>query len=437
MKNFFKVFLSSLMLVSLISATALANENTPTVQAEGMILIDAKTGEILADKNSEKKFAPASTTKVMTALLTLENTKLTDMVTIGENPPFAEGSSIALKEGDVYSVENLLHALLLESSNDSAMALAEHISGSEKEFAKLMTQRAKELGAKSTNFVNASGLPDDNHFTTAYDLSLIMKEALKHQDYTRISQVLSYELPVSKVDNQTKWVNNSTTMYNESNSNYYKPLIAAKTGYTDLARSCYVAAAEKNGQVLVSVLLKTENKYDNFKDTRALFDYGFDNFDIIQLYSKGDVVTDITVNETQVPLMASKDVFYLVDKTDTTLSRSAKTLDQTGATPNLNLEQKDLTKTSFKEGDKILSTEVLIDNEVVAKIPLVSGVTLEYSPMQGIKNIFKSNLLVIGLGILIFFAAAFIIRDKFIHFRYRRRAKKIIFRSKRKNRLRW
>ncbi|MGL4449998.1 MAG: serine hydrolase [Sarcina sp.] len=437
MKNFFKVLVSSLFILSLTSMNALGIEATPTVQAEGMILIDAATGEILAEKNAHTKLAPASTTKIMTALLVLENTKLDEMVTVGPNPPFADGSSIALKEGDVYSVENLLHALILESSNDSAMALAEHISGSEQEFAKLMTKRAKELGAKNTNFVTASGLYSDDHYSTAYDLSLIMREALKNKDYVRISQIISYELPVSKVDGQTKWVNNSTTMYNPNNSNYYEPLVAAKTGYTQLAQCSYVAAAEKDGQMLISTLLKSENKVDNFKDTIALFDYGFANYDLIKLYNKGDIVTNITVNETDIPLLTSDDVFYLVDRNSDALSRGVKTLNEAGVTPNLKLEQKDLTKTSFKEGDEILSTEVLINNEVVAKIPLISGATLKYSPMQGIKNIFKSNLLVIGLGILIFFVATFIIRDKFIHFRYRRKAKKISFRSKKRNKLHW
>ena len=437
MKNFFKVLLSSLMLFSFTSVNAFAADVVPQVQAEGMILIDSETGEILANKNADKKLAPASTTKIMTALLVLENTELTDIVTVGEKPPFAEGSSIALKEGDMYSVENLLHALILESSNDSAMALAEHISGSEEEFAKLMTQRAKELGAKNTNFVTASGLYSDDHYSTAYDLALIMREALKHEDYVRISQIISYELPKSRVDGETKWVNNSTTMFNPNNSNYLEELVAAKTGYTEVARCSYVAAAQKDGQMLISVLLKAETKTENFADTRALFDYGFTNFDLVKLYNKGDLVTDITVNETKVPLLASDDVFYVVDKNEEGLTRGTKTLSETGTKPNLNLEQKDLTKTSFKEGDKILSTDILVNNEVVANIPLLSGVGMEYTPTKKALDFVKSNLIFVGLGIFAMLIAIFIIKDKFTHFRYRRRAKKIIFRSKRKNKLKW
>ncbi|MGL4762027.1 MAG: serine hydrolase [Sarcina sp.] len=436
MKNFFKVLLSSLMFFSFTSVNALASDVVPTVQAEGMILIDAQTGEILADKNAHKKLAPASTTKIMTALLVLENTELTDIVTVGEKPPFAEGSSIALKEGDIYSVENLLHALILESSNDSAMALAEHISGSEEEFAKLMTKKAKELGAKNTNFVTASGLYSDDHYSTAYDLALIMREALKHQDYIRISQITTYELPASKIDGQTKWVNNSTTMFNPNNSNYLKELVAAKTGYTQIAKCSYVAAAQKDNQMLISVLLKAETKADNFKDTRALFDYGFANFDLVKLYNKGDVVTDITINETKVPLLASDDVFYLLNRNESSLTRGRKTIAQTGAKPNLKLEQKDLTKATFNKGDKILTTDVIINNEVVANISLLSGVAMEYTPAKKILDFFKSNLIFIGLGIFATLIAIFIIKDRFTTLKYRRKAKKIIFRSKR-NKLKW
>lgn len=437
MKNFFKVLISSLMLISITSLNALGMETAPPVQAEGMILIDAKTGEVLADKKSTERFAPASTTKIMTALLTLENTKLTDMVTVGKNPAFAIGSSVALKEGDEYSVEELLHALLLASANDSAQALAEHIAGSEEEFAKLMTKRAKELGANNTNFVNASGLYEENHYTTAYDLSLIMKEVIKHEAFTRICKVISHEMPVSKVDNESKWVNNPTLMFNPNNANYFKPLIAAKNGYTTLSRFTYVAAAEKDGQLLISVLLKSEFKNDIYADTMALLEYGFENFDIVKLYNKGDVVTNITVNDVDVPLLASEDVFYVIDNNSDALSRGSKTSNQAGITPNLKLEQKDLTKTSFKKGDTILSTDALINNEIVANIPLVSGVSIEYTPMQKFIGFIKSNLLFIGFGFSTILIVIFIIRDKLIHFKYRRKAKKIIFRSKKRNKLHW
>ncbi|MGL5822515.1 MAG: serine hydrolase [Sarcina sp.] len=432
MKNLFKAIFSGLMLVCIFGITSLATE-VPDVTAEGMVLIDATTGTILADKNSKERFAPASTTKVMTALLTLENTKLNDVVTVGEKPPFADGSRIGLKEGDKYTVEHLLYSLLLESANDSAMSLAEHIAGSEEEFAKLMTKRAKELGATDTNFMNASGLPDDNHYTTAIDLALIMKEVIKHPEYIKISQVLSYELPASIVDGQTKWVNNSTTMYNPNNSNYFPELIAAKTGYTDIARSTYVAAAKKEEQMLISVLLKSENKVTNFKDTKALMAYGFDNFDLLKLYNKGDEITSITVNDTNIPLLASKDVYHLVNNSLEPLSRGNK--DSNNVKTSLNLEQKDLSKLSFNEGDNILSADILVDNKVITTLPLLSGVTIEHSSFSKIFSLFKSNIFLAVLGLILVLVVIFIIKEKLFYNKYRRRTKKIIFKSK--NKIKW
>lgn len=436
MKNFFKAVISSILLTLAISTNASAIENVPEVKSEGMILIDVATGEVLAEKNSKEKFAPASTTKIMTALLTLENTKLDDIVTIGENPPFAEGSSIALKEGDMYTVENLLHALLLESANDSAMALAEHIAGSEQEFAKMMNKRAKELGAKNTNFVNSSGLFEENHYTTANDLSLIMKKIIKYDDYLRISKVISYELPTSKVDGQTKWVNNPTTMLNSNNSNYKPELLAGKTGYTQMARFSYVAAAQKNNQQLVSVLLKSESKYENFDDTMSLFDYGFNNFNLVKIYDKNETVTTVNINKkTEVPLIATEDIYYLVDNQDSKLTRGKSSLDESGIKTSLTLEQKDLSKQSFNKGDVVLTADLLINNKSYKNIALASGIANEYSALSKMLDFVKSYIIYIGLAVLAIIAFIFVLKDKLFYLKYRKRAKKIIFKS-RKNKLR-
>ena len=439
MKNFFKSIFSTLLILCISGTFALASEKPPEVRSEGMILIDANTGDILAEKNANTKLAPASTTKLMTALLVLENTKLDEMVTIGAKPPFAIGSSVALKEGDVYSVENMLYALLLQSANDSAEALAEHISGSQEEFVKLMNKRAKELGAKNTNFVTASGLYEEDHYTTAYDLSLIMKEVLKHDDYIRISRVISYEMPKSKVDGETKWVNNSTTILNPNNSDYFKELIAGKTGYTSVARYSYVSAAQKDGQTLISVLLKSESKAMNFEDTKALFSYGFENFDSVKIYDAGDTVTSIKINKnTEIPLITNKDVYYFVDNTKKSLTRSGNEGVKSKVKTSISLEQKDISNTSFNKGDEILHADILVDNKPFTNIALVSGVSFEPSPLSTILNFLKSNFILWILLIIAIIICIFVIRENFIYHGYRRRHKKIIFKSKNKrNKLRF
>lgn len=440
MKRFLKILFSLTICFTFFNtAITFAKENEPIVDAEGMVLIDATTGTILAEKNSDKKLAPASTTKVMTALLVLENTKLNDIVTVGKNPPFADGSSIALKENDQYTVEELLHALLLESSNDSAMALAEHISGSEENFAKLMNKRAKELGATNTNFVNASGLYDDNHYTTATDLSLIMREAIKNKDYLRISKTITYELPESKVDGATKWVNNTTSMINPNSSSYYEHLIATKTGYTELAKCSFVAAAKKGNQTLISVLLKSELKANNFTDTKSLMDYGFDNYGLVKIINKGDEVSSIAVNnDTKVPLLASDDVYYLAENDSTSFSRSKTISTDNNISTNIKLENKDLNNITLKKGEEVLNSEILVNNKTIIHLPLLSGVDVSPSPLKKSINFIKANILIILAALVLLLIIIFIIRDRLFRMRYRRRYKKIIFKSKnRRNKLRW
>ena len=200
LKYFYNYFitLSFIFLLGLLipSITTYAKETkAPSIIADSAVIIDADTGQIIYSKNADKKYFPASTTKVMTALVVLENSNLHDIVKIGKNPPFAEGSSIGLKEGEEFSIETLLTGLLLESGNDCAEALAEHIAGSTENFAKLMNKKAEEIGCKNTVFKNPSGLPNPDHVTTAYDLSLILREAIKYNDFVRISSILTKKLP--------------------------------------------------------------------------------------------------------------------------------------------------------------------------------------------------------------------------------------------------
>ena len=145
----------------------------PNVTGQSFVVMDANTGNVVYGKGEHNQYPPASTTKLMTILLTLENCEMDELVTVGEIPPYVEGSKIYIHEGEQITVEQLLYSVILASANDSSTALAEHISGSVEDFAKLMTERAKELGAMNTNFTNPHGLYDENHRTTTYDLSLI------------------------------------------------------------------------------------------------------------------------------------------------------------------------------------------------------------------------------------------------------------------------
>lgn len=404
MKNIFKRLLIPLILFSSVfgfNKLAFASPEPPVVAGEGMMLMDAKTGKIIASKNANMKLAPASTTKIMTALLTLEKAKLSDIVTVGKEPPLAEGSSIALKEGDQYTVEELLEGLLLESANDCAVALADHISGSEEAFVKLMNEKAKSLGAENTNFVNSSGLFEDNHLTTPYDLALIMKEVSKNKDFVRISRMLSSELPVSKVDGEPKWVNNLNSLIYPNNSNYYEPLIAGKTGYTTKSRFTYTAAAEKDGQNLILTIFKYEDKATLFKDTIDLLNYGFDNYNLIKLYNKGDKVSSFKINnKTEIPLLASRDVYYISEATKIDSTKPISDILNI-LKPTFKVENKDLSRQTINKGDIILNSDLYIGDSVYTSLPLEAGSTIKYSTLSKIINHFSDNKLLYSIGAII------------------------------------
>lgn len=230
------------------------------------LLIDATHDQVLASQNALKKAYPASTTKVLTALLTLEHCKLTDTVVI-ENPiTFNEGGVVAvgLKKGDKIKVEGLLNALLIESANDCAVALAEHIAGSTKAFAKMMNQRAKELGATHCNFVTTNGLHDAKHYVTAYDLYLIFKEAIKYDAFLNIVGKANYTLDYETAAGVPMSIPMDTTNHYIL-GDYNLPenifMIGGKTGTTDKAGSCLVILTKDNeGTEYISIVLKANTK---------------------------------------------------------------------------------------------------------------------------------------------------------------------------------
>lgn len=363
-----------LISITLISLFSLLNVNVhaseiPKVLSEGAILIDADTSQILYSKNEHKKFEPASTTKIMTALIVLEHTKLTDTVTISEKPTLVDGSKLGIAKGEVYTVEELLYGLLLPSANDCAEALAEHISGSNLEFAKLMNAKAKDLGANDTTFKNPSGLHEDGHLTTAYDLALIIKEASKNKDFVRISQMSSYKYtnhPFS--DGSEKWAVNINELFNEYSSYYYKYQYCAKNGYTPEANHTYASVAKKDGKTLIAAFLNAKDKVEFYTNVGPLFNYGFDNFENVKLINKGDKIAEYKIdNTTIIPLLVNDDIYYTKKIKDKTPSYS------------VSYDNKKLTTTKITKGDILFKGNVLVDKKVISPINLISGIDLDLS----------------------------------------------------------
>ena len=268
------------------------------------ILIDADTGDILYEKDAHKKMYPASTTKIMTALLVLEACELDEIVTIDAETPFTEGSRIYLIEGEQITIKDLLYSLLLESANDSAVALAKHIAGTEEEFVRLMNEKAKELGAHDTNFVNPNGLPDENHVSTAYDLSLMAQEAMKNEEFRRIvSYSKTYTIYPTEKQEARYFRTRNRLMWDTSASIYYDGKYIApkfegatgiKTGYTVAAGSCIVSSAKDNNREIIAVILKS-NPNELYADAHRLLNYGLLSFKNIEVVKKGEHIENAEV----------------------------------------------------------------------------------------------------------------------------------------------
>ena len=397
MKRILKIFnIVFLFLFCFTYTSAHADVSEPQINADGCVLIDASTGKVLFGKNEEKTLEPASTTKVVTALVALEKCKLDDQVTVQEDFTKIDGTAIGLLKGDVLTVKDLLLGLILESGNDCANALADHISGNTTEFAKLMNAKAKELGALHTNFKNPSGLPDPAHTTTAHDLALFLRDAVNNKDYMEISKTPFYTITLKNNPSKTIIINNKNYMINKNSRYYYQFAICGKNGYTTKSNHTYVAAAEKDGHVLVGAFLNALDKDQNFHDMQTVFNYGFDNFSLVHLYKKNTQVLEYKINDDlSIPLQVKKDIDYIIPKGS---EKSAFT--------ELKVEDKDLSKKSFEQGDNILKGTLYVNGKEYLTIDLAAGTSRHYqSPIASVKALSQTPNLPIyagaaGVGIL-------------------------------------
>ena len=249
----------------------------PTVSAESAILIESDTGVILYEKNIHAKEYPASTTKILTTVIAAEECRLDETVTFSHEAVFGipVGSNhVAMNEGDTLTMEQCLQAILIRSANEVSYAVAEHIGGTWAEFADMMNERAKELGCVDSNFVNPNGLPDENHYTSAYDLAMIGRAFFANEMLCQMTQ-----MPYLRLTKKNGELVDANQMELLPGKKYaYEYLVGCKTGYTDAARSCLVSCAEKDGMKLICVVLKDESP-NHYEDTIALFNYGFSNFE--------------------------------------------------------------------------------------------------------------------------------------------------------------
>lgn len=279
-----------------IQSNQVANWPTgPVVGAESAILMEAETGTILYAKNIHQQQYPASTTKLLTTLIATEQCALDEMVTFSYDAVFGtprDSSHIAMDVGQAITMEQCLNAILIRSANEVSFAVAEHITGTSnwQVFADMMNERAKELGCLNSHFVNPNGLPDDDHYTTAYDLAMIGRAFFANELLCQITLTRRLEIPASDTLPNAKLELNQMAII-PGGDYAYDYLIGCKTGYTDAARSCLVSAAERDGMTLICVVMHDEAPFQ-YEDTRALFEYGFGNFEkvnVAQTETKYDI----------------------------------------------------------------------------------------------------------------------------------------------------
>jgi D-alanyl-D-alanine carboxypeptidase len=262
-----------------INLIAYADEDErPSIESEAAVLIDAKTGTVLFNKNSDQSMYPASITKIVTAIIAIEEGHLEDIVTVSQNARDVDGTRVYLEVGEKVTLKKLIQGLLINSGNDAGVAIAEHISGSVEAFASLMNEFAREkIGLKNTTFENPHGLFGENHVSTANDFALITKYALTNDIFTEIIGTSEMEWKGESWD---------TTIYNHHRMLRewpYEGIIGGKNGYIQQSGHTLVTVAERDGLSLIAVVLKASTKDSIYKDTEELLDYGFDHFETAQL----------------------------------------------------------------------------------------------------------------------------------------------------------
>lgn len=369
MKKFLSYILSVFMLVTFVgqafggwqtdvsAATKKSLPKAPSIIGESAILIEPTTGTIIYEKDPHKKMYPASITKIMTALLTIENCKMNDTVVYSKknlDSLTAEDSNIQCQVGEKMSVKDCLYALMLSSANETATALAEHIAGSSEAFAKLMNERAKQAGATDTHFSNPNGLHDDNHYVTAYDMSMIMKAAIQYPVFLDVIHTTEYTIPANNKRTEPFQSYQRHKMLFTTSPYYDADVIGGKTGYTDQAGKTLVTYAKRGNVSLISVVLKS-NGDQVFDDTKRLLDYGFDNFNYENV-SENDSRFNFDTSNDFISPFSDTISNITVDKNASILIPKGISFSDLDTDVSFNLTDGSFATITYKYGDMVLGT---------------------------------------------------------------------------------
>ncbi len=405
-KRFFIIMTLIITLFSLYTLSlADTTENDFQIYSSGSVLIDAKTGKILLQKDMNKQLYPASTTKILTAILAIENLNLNSKLTASRSAVMSIPSGYSnagIKVGESLSVSDLLEMFLIHSANEVGYIFAEEISGNIDNFANLMNQKASELGCTNTHFTNPSGIHDVNHYSTAYDMALIAKYCMQNETFRNIVNKKSCKFSATDLYPEERYFKNTNSLLDSSNRYYYEYAIGIKTGFTTQAKNCLIAGAKKDGIELIAVMLgaeATENgQSGRYVDAKNFFDFGFSNYEIKQFLNEGEKITEIEVKN------ATKE------------------------TKNLNLIAKTSLSTTFKSDFNVsdLQPSIEINENITAPIAkdkvlgkisyTIDGIIYE-SDLIAENDVIKSNLLEIVFQI-VFALFILILIAKFLSHKY-------------------
>lgn len=377
MKRFLTLILILLICSGLISPVFSLTD--PGIESPAAILIDLESGSTLYEKNANEVLYPASITKILSAIIVLENMELDELVTVDKNSPYEVGDSthIALEPGEVLTVEQLLYAGLVRSANDAMKVLARAVSGSESAFAERMNARAVELGAENTHFVNATGLPDDDHVTTAADMAKIAAYAMTIPEFADIVQTPYYKIPPTNIKEGERYFETTNkllfspgkkiTVNNRRISIKYPGTIGIKTGYTSQAKNTLVAAAENGDARLLLVILNASGN-GLYEDAHALLNFGFENFKKRNVCVRNEYIAQIPV--------ASGDRADLAAIAKATVALPFST-DQDPIFDKTVLPKENL-KAPIHKGDEIGTVEYYLNSELIARVALVAATDVAF-----------------------------------------------------------
>lgn len=335
-----------------------------SVSAKSAVLYQPDLDVFLYSKNADERLPMASTTKIMTALIALENSTMDEKVEIEDAAIGIEGSSAYLKRGDVLTMEELLYALLLQSANDAATAIAYHIGGNVEAFADMMNDRAEKLGLSNTHFENPHGLDGEKHYTTARELALIAAEAMKNEEFKKI--VSTYKRTFATEERSRTYVNHNKLLQ------LYEGCIGVKTGFTKKSGRCLVGASEKDGLCFITVTLDAPG---DWKDHSVMMNYGYDRLERLCLTNEFDHVYSVPVidGKSEKITVANTEGAYIITETDRDAAKEEITLVRYAIAP-------------INRGDILGEIIYTLNGEVVKRVPLVATESIEKAEKQGLFN---------------------------------------------------